>query len=53
MSLICEGFGFCVIAKDAYGKCMLGFENNDEDIDWIHYDEYLEDFTVKNRLNEK
>jgi hypothetical protein len=32
---------------------MLGFENNDEDIDWIHYDEYLEDFTIKNRLNEK
>ena len=51
--IICEGFGFCVIAKDAYGKCMLGFENNDEDIDWIHYDEYLEDYQIKNRIDEK
>lgn len=53
MSLICEGFGFCLIAKDAYGKCMLGFENKDAEIDWIHYDEYLENYQIKDRINEK
>lgn len=40
-SQICEGYGFISISKDEYGGIHLGFRNEDNNINWVDYNEVV------------
>ena len=39
--LICEGYGFIALAKDEYGQIHLGFRDENDNINWLEYNEVV------------
>jgi len=38
---ICEGFGFSFVGKGHEGKTILGFLNDQDEMDWVDYQEFI------------
>lgn len=39
--VICEGYGFIAIAKDEYGGIHLGFKDDQDNVNWVDYNEIV------------
>lgn len=39
--IICEGYGFVAISKDEYGGIHLAFRDNEDNVNWVDYNEIV------------
>jgi hypothetical protein len=47
-SIICEGFGFIAIMRDNEDRCLLAFRDNNGDVIWEDYDQFIDRYINRN-----
>jgi hypothetical protein len=48
--IICEGFGFIAIMRDHEDRCLLAFRDNNGDVIWEDYDQFMDRNINRNKI---